>query len=138
MTAETELVAPVTELNEVAAYPAPSPALERILEFASGDAAKSRRALLSLNRPMASAEVVEGEKRFQTWFRLLEAGAFAPPIGDPDDEVCLPGSISQFDEVTLEIAVDRFRASEQAWVVLGNMALSWPPGREHAARFLVD
>jgi hypothetical protein len=55
------------------------------------------------------------------WFELLELGAFIPPVAEPDFGQSVGGSAQIFDEATIEVVVDRFDASENAWNVLLNM-----------------
>lgn len=136
--AEWQEIEAVDEHNEMEAYPLASPELMAVLCFEDNDAAKSRRCLIEIDRPLQPEEVRAFESGMQAWYAMLETAAFSLPVGAPYEEECLGGSISQFDETTLELTVDRFRASEQAWMVLGNMALAWWRGRARVLRVLVD
>lgn len=136
--AKSQAIEFIDERNEETAYPLASPELQNVLRFEGGDAAKSRRCLVEMDRPLTAGEITQFEKWTQPWFAMLEAAAFSCPIGAPHEEECLSGVVSQFDETTIELTVDRFRASEQAWMVLGNMTAVWWRPRARALRFLVD
>jgi hypothetical protein len=84
-----------------------------------------RRCLLEYRSSLLGTDVLEVAKWVEPWFELLEQGAFAMPWGFPEEADSLRGSISQFDDITLEIVVDRFRASESAWNVLVNLLESY-------------
>ncbi len=131
-------VEPVQEFNEHAAYPLASPELMAVLAFEDNDAAKSRRFLIELDRAVQPQEVTAFESAMQPWCAMLGMAAFSLPVGAPHEEDCLTGRISQFDACSLELSVDRFRASEQAWLVLGNMAMAWWRDRARVLRMLVD
>lgn len=126
------------EDNEVKVYPRLSPELEQVLLFESGNFAKSRRFLVELDRSIAPVALVEFECWVLPWYRLLECSAFSMPVGLPQETDSLAGQVSQFDDVTVEVTVDRFLASEQAWLVLANMTGAFWRSHARIQRILID
>ncbi|MHB8474550.1 MAG: hypothetical protein ACYDC8_17215 [Gammaproteobacteria bacterium] len=126
------------EDNEAQAYPRLSPELERALLFESADFAKSRRFLVELDRSITPVALVEFERWVLAWYRLLECSAFSMPVGLPQETDSLVGQVSQFDDVTVEVTVDRFLASEQAWLVLANMTGAFWRSHANILRIVID
>jgi hypothetical protein len=111
-----------SEDNEASVYPSMRSALEQLVVREDADFAKSRRCLLELTRELEAHEVENFEGWVAPWFRLLEAGGYAMPIGFPEDTESIAGTVTQVDPRTVEIAVPRFFASEMAWNAVVNMA----------------
>ena len=82
---------------------------------------KLRRCVVEKKDPVGAVGVLGIRDWIEPWYQLLEAGAFAMPVGRPDETVSIGGSVSFFDEFSIEISVGRFLASESAWSVLINM-----------------
>ena len=80
-----------------------------------------RRALLYLHAPVAQDHVDAIESLVLPWFELLEAGAYALPVGWPWEVQSVGDAVTPFEEDCVEINVLRFKASEQAWASLGNL-----------------
>lgn len=117
------------EDNEDAAYPVASERAAALLRFEDGDFAKARRFLAEVDNRLFPEQVTRFAGWVQPWYALLEAGAFAMPVGHPAVTGSVAGFVSQFDPVTIEVAADRFMASETAWGILANMttAFDWQP-----------
>ena len=110
----------VKDENEDLVYPVatPNPGFELIHEEIP--ASRTRRCLVEpRSSPDQSMDTVT--EWIRPWFELLELGAFTPPVAEPDFGQSIAGSVQIFDEATVEIVVDRFEASENAWNVLMNM-----------------
>jgi hypothetical protein len=86
---------------------------------------RARRCVVECANPVEADQVLELERRVDSWFALLEDGGFALPIGHPAEEDCLRGAVCQFDEFSTEISVLCFRASEEAWNVLINILTAY-------------
>ena len=82
---------------------------------------KLRRCLVEFQKAPDAETVRTLSGWIAPWYAILEAGGFALPIGPPHETECISGPVSQFDEFTVEIVVERFFASERAWDVLANM-----------------
>lgn len=119
-----------TDDTEYEAYPALSPLIRFPLVREALDDTKSRRALVDLVTPVRKDEVDRLEEWLRPWFQLLEAGAFALPIGLPSETDSIAGATTLFDEQAIEVSINRFQASECAWNVLVNMVdACWPDAR---------
>jgi len=117
-----------SEATELHAYPQAHQKLLSFLEYSGSDFGKSRRCLVELGHSLTTDDVLLFERAVQPWYRLIEMGGYAMPIGFADEIDTIAGSVSQFDEHTIEITVNRFVASEMAWVGLGNAAVAfWEP-----------
>ncbi|WBS00586.1 hypothetical protein OU994_19975 [Pseudoduganella sp. SL102] len=117
------------EDNEEAAYPTPGARAAALLAFEDTDFSKVRRCLVEVDNRLFPDQVTRFAAWVRPWYALLEAGAFAMPVGHPAVTDSIAGFVSQFDPVTIEVAVDRFMASECAWGILANMvcAFDWQP-----------
>lgn len=82
---------------------------------------RMRRSLVELFTPVTTAHVLRIHDRVAYWFDLLEAGAYAMPVGSATDVDCVRGDVEIFDEFAIEVTVNRFQCSEAAWVGLVNM-----------------
>ncbi len=107
--------------NMYQVYPAPSQYLTFEVEWLGTSFSKARRCLVECARSIEPNEVSEISEKVKSWGRLLEAGAFAMPVGFPDEVDVVDISASQFDDVTIEVAVSHFKASEAAWCPLLHM-----------------
>ena len=68
-----------------------------------------------------AAYVYRTDDGIAPWFELLEAGAFALPVGCASETDSIAGALTLFHEQALEITVNCFQASEAAWSALINM-----------------
>jgi hypothetical protein len=107
--------------NEEEIYPAASSQIWFELQKDEIPTSRVRQCLVEFHEPPEARHVLEISHWIQPWFDLLEAGAFAMPVGLPEWTESIGGSVTQFDEMTIEIAIDRFEASESAWNVLINL-----------------
>jgi hypothetical protein len=127
-----------TDRNDSVAYPGMSPGLESVLEREESDFSKLRRCLIEVRESLDADAVDRFEQSVQPWYRLVEAGGFSTPIGLPEDVESIAGSVSQFDEQTIEVTLTRFLGSEQAWMALANMADRFWRFPDHLRRIVVD
>ncbi len=127
-----------TEDTEEVAYPGFSRSAASLVHYEDSEFSKFRRYLIELGRRLRSAEVEQFQDWASAWYALLEAGAYAVPIEAPEENDVVAGSISQFDERTVEVVVNRFIASEQAWCPLTNMAVSFWGGAEAIRNITID
>lgn len=118
------------ENTEEAAYPNVTRRAESLLIFEDNDFSKVRRLLVEVDAALGPERVTCFAAWVEPWYRMLEFNAFAMPIGHPSVTDSIAGSVSQFDEVTIEISVDRFMATECAWNILASMicAFDWSSG----------
>lgn len=124
--------------NEYDIYPELSSRLGFAVEGEDSDFSKSRRCLVEMRDPVEASHVLGIRDWIQPWYLLLEAGAFALPVGLPDETDSIRGSVTIFDELTVEISVDRFLASETAFFVLINMLDAYGRTSIPMARIIVD
>lgn len=108
------------ERNEYEAYPAVAKVRFGVQaeEFV---ATRMRRCLIELSTPVAGAHVLRARTWLAPWFDLLEVGAYAAPIGLASETDSIRGDVELFDELSIEITVNRFEASETAWSALINL-----------------
>ncbi|MEA3548057.1 MAG: hypothetical protein U9R66_10380, partial [Thermodesulfobacteriota bacterium] len=109
------------DLNEGDVYPEISFQVGIKLEGEETGFSKARRCLVEMRNSVNALHVLGITDWIKSWYLLLEAGAFAMPVGLPEDTHSICGSVTIFDENTVEISMDRFQASENAWNVLVNM-----------------
>lgn len=109
---------PVDYDNEADQYPeAPAkPGFAVVVE--EGAFAKARRVLVEYPSVVEGKVVDELCSYAAAWGELVEAGAFALPIGLPDVIYCVMGVVSQFDAITFEIEIPVFSGSELGFDVL--------------------
>jgi hypothetical protein len=93
----------------------------RLVEAEETPTGKMRRFLVEFAQSLEAAHVQAVEGCARPWFDLLVGGAFALPVEWPADADCFAGEVTVFDEVTVEVCVDRFISSENAWNVLVNL-----------------
>ena len=86
-----------------------------------GGDGKFRRCLVELTTTVGASHVGNVRSWVASWFRLLEAAAFALPVGYAWETDCVGGDTTIFDERAIEITVNRLQASECAWHALVNM-----------------
>jgi len=110
-----------SEENENDVYPEISSSVRLEVEGEESEFSKARRCLVEMRNPIEASHVLGIADWIKPWYLILEAGAFAMPIGLPDETDSISGSVTIFDEITVEISVDRFQASECAWNVLVNL-----------------
>ena len=82
---------------------------------------RMRRCLVDLVMPVTAAHVLRMRHWVAPWFDLLEAGAYAMPVGSATIVDCIRGDVELFDELAIELTVNRFQASEAAWAALVNL-----------------
>jgi hypothetical protein len=123
--------------NEEELYPEISSKVALQIEWEPSDFSKVRRFLVQTTNPPEPAQVAAIADWINPWCVMLELGGFAMPI-DVQESESFGGSITQFDEVTVEIVVDRFMASECAWNVLINMIDAYGRTSFPVARVIID
>jgi hypothetical protein len=111
---------------DLEAYPPATPAARDRLWSDSSNTSKSRRALFEFRQALTASELAGFTAAVNPWARLIQFGAYAMPVGHPAVTECIFGGVSQFDECTIEVAVDRFMASDGAWAALANIACADP------------
>lgn len=109
------------EDNEEDVYPGLSDDLSFPPDWEDSDSIKFRRVVVEARQKLSPDQVIVFQQRVESWLVLLQAGGFCLPMGPPDEAVCSSGSVSQLDEMAVEIAVTVFLASETAWNVLFNI-----------------
>jgi len=83
---------------------------------------KSRRYLVELSQPVDPDHLQAVADRVYAWWTLVDKKGFVLPTDVPVEEIESSfGAVTQFDEVTIEIAVDLFQSAETAWKVLTNL-----------------
>lgn len=135
---EPVLVPPPDENNEESVYPNLASNIGFELEREQSEFSMFRRCLVEICQQVAAERMVEFSDWIKPWFLILEAGGFAMPVGLPDETESLAGSVSQFDETTIEIVVNRFQASECAWNVLINMIASYQNSSFTVSKVTID
>ena len=108
------------ERNEYDAYPAVAKVRFGV-EAEGFIATRMRRCLAELSVPVVAAHVLHARRWLAPWFDLLEAGAYAAPLGRASETDSIRGDVELFDELSIEISVNRFEASEAAWSALVNL-----------------
>ena len=128
----------VTEENEQLSYPKVSSRIA--FEFGKEDSgfSKVRRCLVEMRQPPRAHHVIEVSDWIKPWYEILEAGAFSLPIGLPGETEAFGGTVTQFDEVTVEIVASRFLASECAWNVLLNMLDGYGRASFPLSKIIID
>jgi hypothetical protein len=127
-----------TDTNEAQAYPEMSPRVKAVFAQEDSEFAKSRRCLVEVAQPLESDTVLAFERSVEPWYRLIEAGGYATPIGLPEEVESISGAVNQFDERSIEVAIDRLSASEQVWVPLANIAQTFWERSGGLRRLIVD
>jgi hypothetical protein len=136
--AQEKLLHAANEDNEEETYPTLSSRVLVPPAWEDSDFKKMRRCLVELLRPPETAEVQKYIDWIKPWYAVLEAGGFSLPIGLPHETDCIRGPPAQFDELTIEIVVDRFFASECAWIVLANMLDGYSRTSIPLSRLIID
>jgi hypothetical protein len=114
-----------TDENETTAYPQLSEFIAFDVQSEQSGFSKARRFLVEMQDPLEASNLTALAEWIAPWYALLEAAAFALPVGLPYETECIRGAVTLFDEITSEISVDRFLATESAWDVLTNMIHSF-------------
>lgn len=109
------------DVDEEDAYPPPWEKLGFAIDWENTQYSKSRRCLIEAARPLETADVEQVAETARAWSALLDEGGFVLPSDFPSETESSSGSVSQFDEYSVEISVLRFQASEMAWASLANM-----------------
>lgn len=102
-------------------YPPVSAEVRYRLEDEEREFGKMRRCLIELRTIVEAEHVYHLADWVKPWFDVLEAGAFSRPVGPAWETDCIRGSVALFDEVSIELVVNRLQASETAWHPLINM-----------------
>jgi len=110
-----------TEETEDSLYPAVTTQCPFDSVFVPIPFTKLRRCLVEFRQALSPDQVRKAAAAVKPWMEVLRAGGFCLPLMDPEEAECIPGVTVQFDEVTLEITMARFQASEAAWRVLMNI-----------------
>jgi hypothetical protein len=110
-----------TWTTEYATYPPASSRLRtRVERDDPGDYQKERRCVVEGGRPLPAARMNDVIERLRTWYLLVNAGAYGPPVKpSPEAEVLLE-NLAGYDEYSVELALYLFEASEAAWDTLLN------------------
>jgi len=128
-----------SEENEGTVYPAiAAPATTLQVAVDDIDFGKSRRCLVEFGQPLAPELVESFEAWVRPWYTLLEAGSYALPVGPPETTECIAGSVSQFDQSSIEVAVDVFLATEMAWNALVNMVDRFDGATGRVLRIVIE
>jgi hypothetical protein len=93
----------------------------QLVEAEETPTGKMRRCHVEFAEPLQAAHVQAVERCARPWFALLIGGAFALPVEWPGEADCMGSEVTVFDEATVEVCVDRFVSSENAWNVLVNL-----------------
>jgi hypothetical protein len=120
------------------AYPPASSRIGFPFSFDGSASSWMRRCLVEFGRSIQPDEVVGLGVWVAPWYDLVEAGGFAPPLVSPVDAVSVRGKVSQFDDVTAEVLVDRLEATDAAWNVLFNAVASFAHGRLPIVSIMVE
>jgi hypothetical protein len=89
---------------------------------------RMRRCLVELNTQVEAAHVARLADWIDPWFGLVEAAAYALPVGRATQVNSFRGDVALFDEQSIEITVNRYEASEYGWCALVNLLEScWHP-----------
>jgi hypothetical protein len=105
--------------NEDDVYPEMSVSVPIAVDWVETQFSWSRRCLVEFASPVQPNQLQAVKDRVNLWWALVEARGFVLPTDFPIEEILSTlGDVTQFDEFTIEIAVDRFHASEAAWEVL--------------------
>jgi len=127
-----------TESNEDKVYPEISSRSQVRVPREFLGFSKARRCLVELHQPVAASHVLGMADWIKPWYLLLEKGAFSMPVGFPDETDCIRGAVTLFDDLTVEISVDRFLATEAAWNVLVNMVDAYGNLSAPVARVIIE
>jgi hypothetical protein len=109
------------EENEEDLYPEASGSIGFIIEEEDSEFSLMRRVLVEHGSSLENSHISTISEWVEKWFQLLERGGFAMPFKPPPEADSFGGTVSQFDDFTIEIPVDRFEASEAAWNCLFNL-----------------
>jgi hypothetical protein len=140
--AESKGVAPITaaeitDENQDDLYPPISSQVAIYIDWGSAGSSKVRRFLVEFSQPPDALEVAALSDWIRPWCVMLEVAAFALPF-DVQESDSFVGTVTQFDEVTLELVIDRFMASEAAWNVLINMIGSYALKHSRVSKVSID
>ena len=112
----------ITNMNESEAYPTAARASDFPgLIWADSEFSKLRRVLVEFYESPPKLTFERMKTYADAWYLLLEKGAFSRPFGPPFETQSIRGTLSRFDEVTNEISISRFIASEAGFKLLANM-----------------
>ena len=105
--------------NEAVQYPGrPARAGFAVVWDDEAPTSKARRVLVEMASPIAGPPVDAFIDCVRPWGALVESGAFTMPIGLPHSMDNVMDMITQFDALTLEIAIGVYRSSESGFDVL--------------------
>jgi len=136
-----DLLSPVpvpSETNESDVYPEISSLIEFEVLWEQSEFSKSKRCLVEFTNPVDSTILSGLNEWIRPWYQLLEEGAFAMPLGSPDETESIRGTVNIFDEYTIEISIVRFQVSECAWNVLINMLEAYCTNSFKICRVIID
>ena len=112
----------LTDINESDAYPRKVIAPDSPeLIWGDSEFSKTRRVLVEFGALLSREQFEDLSFYANAWYQLLEMGAFAMPVGLPYETDSIRGRVSLLDEITYEISIDRYIASEVGFGVLANM-----------------
>ncbi len=115
-------LAPIDDLNESSTYPrVPPPQAIPHVGFSPSDFSKSRRVLIEFSGIPNPEEMDVLQSYVDTWYDLLELGAFCQPFGTPGETIGIRGSVSRFDSTSVEVHIRRYVGSEVGFKILGSM-----------------
>lgn len=127
------------EDTEWSAYPTLNTVAKDLLVSDSDNQSWSRRMLIDMTPTIISPAWLPSLREWiAPWVDLLEGGAYAMPIDHPAEVASIYGGLSQFDRHTLEIAIDRFQASECAWYSLANLVCAHPIMGPQIKQIVID
>ncbi|MDX8507950.1 hypothetical protein [Mesorhizobium captivum] len=117
-------------------YPARRIRLQFVLTIDATITSRMRRLVLTMRGPQSPTEIAAVEDWITPWANALVNGAFVLPHIDPEIAANVFGGVQLFEEDSIEIVVDRFDSSEEAFDVLINMLDRF--ASDHAAIRRVD
>jgi len=117
-------------------YPGQRAPLQFVLTVDATITSRMRRAVLTMERSQTAADVATVEAGIKPWADALQHGAFVLPSIDPEMAANVFGGVQLFEADSIEIVVDRFDGSEEAFGILVNLLDRF--ARDHAAIRRVD
>jgi hypothetical protein len=119
------VVPPPDDENEEDVYPQMPEDLPFEVEWEDPGATRVRRCLIEYDRSLEASDVLASAEWVEPWFDVVEWGGFALPAFIPYERHSTRGSVTQFDETTIEVVVFRYFGSEALWVELLNLLSSY-------------
>lgn len=117
-----QALAQIDDRNESSLYPrVPPPLAIGQVGFSPSEFSKSRRVLIEFSEFPSPPEMDVLQSYVDSWYDLLELGAFCQPFGTPDETIGIRGSFTRFDSTSVEAHIQRYIGSEVGFKILGSM-----------------